>query len=77
MISKIKKILLYFVLLVLVFSNIPSTVYSASYKTTSKANIIVPMAEEVSWYYRDVLSGKQKRLWSRTYGHWITAWIRV
>ena len=77
MTSRIKKTLIYGLLSVLIFSNMPSTVYSAQQKTTSKANIIVPMAEEVSWYYRDVPGGKQKRLWSHTYGHWITDWIWV
>ncbi len=77
MASKIKKVLLYVISSVLVFSNVPITAYSVSQQTTSKASIIVPQAEQVSWYYRDVPGGKQKRLWSHTYGHWITAWIWV
>ena len=68
--SRIKKLSLYVLLAVLVFSNTPNKVYSISQETTSKGNIISPQAEQVSWYYRNVLGGKQKRLWSRTYNHW-------
>lgn len=77
MANRIKKGLIYVLLSILVFSNIPSNVYSASQETSYKVNIIQPQAEQVSWYYRDILGGKQKRLWSHTYGHWITAWIWV
>lgn len=64
MANRIKKVLIYVILSVLVFSNMPSNVYSASQETTSKSNIIAPQAEEFSWYYRDILGGKQKRLWT-------------
>lgn len=75
--NKIKKGLIYMFLSVLVLSNMPSDVYSASQEINSKGNIIEPQAEQVSWYYRDVPGGKQKRLWSHTYGHWMTDWIWV
>lgn len=75
--NRMKKVLPYVILSVLIFSNIPNNVYSVSQETTSKVNIIEPQAEQVSWYYRDVLGGKQKRLWSHTYGHWMTDWIWV
>lgn len=73
--SKIKKMLTYVLLSVLVFSNMPNNAYSVGEETTSKANIIEPQAEQVSWYYRYVDGRKQKRLWSHTYGHWITDWM--
>lgn len=75
--SRMKKGLLYILLAVLVFSNIPSNAYSVSQETTSNVNIVEPQSEEVRWYYRDILGGKQKRLWSLTYGYWITDWIWV
>ncbi len=72
MTGKVKKFLLGAILSVLVFSNFPSTGYSASQETAFKTDIIAPQAEEVGWYYRDVPGGKQKRLWSYTYGRWLT-----
>lgn len=77
MTNKIRKVLILLFLSIMVFTNIPNNVYAIPQETTSKVNIIAPMAEQVSWYYRDILGGKQKRLWSHTYGHWITAWIWV
>ncbi len=31
-------------------------------------------AEEVVWYYRNYNGRLQKRLWSVTYGKWLTDW---
>jgi len=44
---------------------------------TSDNTIITPQAEETEWVYRQVIAtGKyQKRLWSLTYGYWLTDWI--
>lgn len=34
--------------------------------------------EETMWYYRTTESGLfQKRLWSCTYGYWLTDWITI
>ena len=34
--------------------------------------------EETEWYYRITESGLiQKRLWSLTYGYWLTDWITI
>lgn len=34
--------------------------------------------EETEWYYRTTESGLfQKRLWSITYGYWLTDWITI
>lgn len=38
---------------------------------------IVTRAEEVTWYYRNYNGHVQKRLWSNTYGYWLTDWINV
>ena len=33
--------------------------------------------EEFMWFYRTYNGVEQKRLWSITYGHWVTDWIDV
>lgn len=35
---------------------------------------IVPYAEETIWIFRIVDGRLQKRLWSQTYGKWLTEW---
>ena len=35
---------------------------------------ITPYAEETTWFYRTVDGKLQKRLWSNTYGKWLTDW---
>ncbi len=35
----------------------------------------VAHTERVKWYYRTNNGVLEKRLWSITYGHWITAWV--
>lgn len=72
MVSKIKEILIYLLLSILVLSNIPSDVHAVSQVTTYNKEEIKPYAEEVGWFIRYVNGRKQKRLWSYTYGHWIT-----
>lgn len=32
-------------------------------------------SEEFMWFYRWVNGKQQKRLWSLTYGYWVTDWI--
>lgn len=34
-------------------------------------------AEETAWYYRVFNGIVQKRLWSITYGRWLTEWIDI
>lgn len=38
---------------------------------------IQPRIEETRWYFRTVDGVKQMRLWSITYGKWLTDWITV
>lgn len=33
--------------------------------------------EEFMWYYRTYEGRRQKRLWSITYGYWVTDWIDI
>lgn len=34
-------------------------------------------AEETIWYFRTLNGKKQMRLWSLTYGKWLTDWITI
>lgn len=36
--------------------------------------VIRPMAEQTEWMYRVVNGDLQKRLWSITWGKWLTEW---
>ncbi len=38
---------------------------------------VSPMSEETMWYTRIYNGMLQKRLWSITYGKWLTDWIDV
>lgn len=75
--KRIKKTLicLFLAILALTLSNIPNDVYAVSQVTTDNIEQIKPYAEEVGWFIRYVNGRKQKRLWSHTYGRWITDWI--
>lgn len=43
---------------------------------TTDNSIITPQAEETEWIYRKKADGTyEKRLWSITYGYWLTDWI--
>lgn len=75
MVSRIKKGLTYILLLILVLSNIPNNIYDISQATTYEVEAIKPYAEEVGWFYRYINGRKQQRLWSYTYGRWITDWM--
>ena len=44
--------------------------------TEAEENSVMPLTEEVKWYYRYNDNGVlQKRLWSLTNGYWLTDWI--
>lgn len=73
--SRIRKVLLCLLLCFFVLNNESNSVHAFSQIEPNKIEEIKPYAEESKWYYRDVRNGKQKRLWSRTYGYWITDWI--
>lgn len=75
--NRIRKTLVYLLLSFFVLSNESNSVHAFSQIEPHNIEEIKPYAEESKWYYRDVMGGKQKRLWSRTYGYWITDWIWV
>lgn len=75
--NKVKKVLVCVSLSLLVLSGIPNYVHANLNAMSNNTNEIVTYAEEVKFYYRMVNGREQKRLWSRTYGYWLTAWIWV
>ncbi len=44
---------------------------------TSTSEEAMPFAEQREWYYRINNGYIEKRLWSHTYGKWLTDWIIV
>lgn len=42
-----------------------------------ESNSVQPRAEEKEWVYRVFDGNVEKRLWSNTYGKWLTDWIYV
>lgn len=40
-------------------------------------SIVSPLAEQTEWKYRINNGNFEKRLWSNTYGKWLTDWIIV
>ena len=73
-----KKFILWFVTLSLIFSICCIPAFAATTESTEiPQSTVEPRAEEVEWYTR-VYNGKlQKRLWSITYQVWLTDWIDV
>lgn len=45
--------------------------------TADSNSTVQPKAEETRWYYREYNGNIEKRLWSITYGKWLTDWIYV
>lgn len=48
-----------------------------SVSTEKAVTVVAPRAEETEWYFRIFNGQNQKRLWSITYGKWLTDWINV
>lgn len=72
-----KKFVLWLVTLSLVFSICSVPAFAAEPSATESQATVEPRTEEAVWYTR-VYNGKlQKRLWSTTYGIWLTDWIDV
>lgn len=42
-----------------------------------KSGEVSTRAEETAWAYREYNGWYQKRLWSYTYGKWLTEWINT
>ena len=71
-----KKFVLWLVTLSLIFSicSVPAFATEPAIETPSTADT---RTSEVVWYTRTYNGKLQKRLWSTTYGIWLTDWIDV
>lgn len=72
-----KKIVICLVTLSLVLSFFSLPTFAAESSIDEAQSTIDPRVDTTTWYTR-VYNGKlQKRLWSNTYGVWLTDWIDV
>lgn len=73
--------LLSVLLALLLFCSVLPAAYADGYtgidETTSDQNgeSIETRAEQTEWFYRIINGVVEKRLWSYTYGKWLTDWI--
>ena len=65
------------ILSILILSNLSINVHASTSIISHSEKEIKTYSEEVSWYYRKINGKGQKRLWSRTYGYWLTDWIWI
>jgi len=74
----IKKTLLTALCLIALTFSTPTSVYAAGLTpiAISEQGDVAPAAEQTQWVFRVNEDGViQKRLWSITYGVWLTDWI--
>lgn len=76
---KTKRCFMYLaIVLVLVVSNRRVIAFAAETSAVvdemKSQSVVVPYAEQTTWYFRIVDGRLQKRLWSNTYGKWLTEW---
>lgn len=72
-----KKFVLWLVTLSLVLSFFSFPAFATEPSVNEPQSTVEPRVDENVWYTR-VYNGKlQKRLWSTTYGVWLTDWIDV
>ena len=72
-----KKFLLWLVTLSLLFSICSLPSFAAEPTSSESQATVEPRTDEVVWYTRTYNGKLQKRLWSITYGVWLTDWIDV
>lgn len=75
--NKMKKGLIYIMFSVFILSYIPSYAFANSNMIIFAENDIKIYTEQIATYYKMVNGREQMRVWSRTYGHWITEWTWV
>jgi len=54
--------------------NLEYAVYASEKLSYAEDSVVVIQAEQTQWKYRVVDGKPQKRLWSITYGKWLTDW---
>lgn len=72
-----KKFLLWLVTLSLLFSICSLPTFAAEPNPAESQSTTESRTSEVVWYTRTYNGKLQKRLWSITYGVWLTDWIDV
>ena len=73
-----KKVMLWLVTLSLIFSICCMPAFAAAPEVAEESQSTVePRNNETVWYTRTYNGKLQKRLWSITYGVWLTDWIDV
>lgn len=75
-----KRFISFFCVIVICLGIMSSTAFAdyivQDHTTSSEPESSVqPRAEETEWYYRINNGYYEKRLWSITYGKWLTDWI--
>lgn len=74
-----KKLVSILLTIVLCFNLSCATFAFVDYSEHMSENVeeSVTRAEETRWYYREINGVWEKRLWSITYGVWLTDWMPV
>ena len=72
-----KKFVLWLVTLSLVFSICSVPAFATEPPVTEPKDTVEPRTDEAIWITRTYNGKLQKRLWSTTYGIWLTDWIDV
>lgn len=62
---------------VTVFAQSPVDQTSLNSEQECQEGVDSTRAEETVWYFRTFNGMKQMRLWSLTYGKWLTPWIDI
>ena len=73
-----KRLILFLITALLCINTMGTTVFAMEtpqVTITATDEAIHIMTEETEWYYRYWYGVYQKRLWSITYGKWLTDWI--
>lgn len=70
-----KKILVIMFAMLMSLNIMSMAAFAAEMPVQSDKQIITPQVEETEWVYRVHDGVLQKRLWSDTYGVWLTDWI--
>lgn len=72
--EKVKKFFCLFILVAILLVNSPVEAKEIDEKSNPSISMY---SEQIKVYYRYYGEGVQKRIWSVTYGYWLTNWIWV
>lgn len=72
-----KNILISLLICLTLFGMVLPASANAVYEPNAEESEIQPRVEETIWYYKSEDGIMYMRLWSLTYGRWLTDWIAV